>query len=66
MTDNIISINPQNKSFVKNTEEVDINSIGWMDYNDNICPQCGQDHSHKLKAGNTSLDMISLFLDKEI
>jgi hypothetical protein len=66
MTDNIISINPQNKSFVKNTEEVDINSIGWMDYNDNICLQCGQDHSHKLKAGNTSLDMISLFLDKEI
>ena len=58
MTDDIISTNPQNKSFVENTEQIDIDLIKWKDYNGNICPQCGQDHSYKLTAGSTMLDMI--------
>jgi hypothetical protein len=42
-------------------EQIDIDSIKWIDSVDNICPQCGQDHSYKITAGPTMLDMISLF-----
>ena len=62
MTDNIVSVNPQNKSFAENTEEVDIDSIEWKYNDDNICPQCGHNHSHK--PGTTILNMIS-FLDRD-
>lgn len=65
MTDKFISANPQNKSFDENTEQIDIDLIEWNDYNDNICPQCGQDHSYKLTVGTTVLDIISFF-DKNI
>jgi hypothetical protein len=60
MTDNIISVNPQNKSSVENTNEADIDSIEWWDHNNNFCSQCGQDHSYKITAGTTMLDIISL------
>jgi hypothetical protein len=65
MTDKFMSTDPQNKSFVENTEEIDIDSIEWWDHNNNICPQCGQDHSYKITAGTTMLDIISLS-DKDI
>lgn len=64
MTD-FISADPQNKSFVENTEQIDIDLIEWRNYNDNICPQCGKDHRYKLTAGTTILDIISFF-DKNI
>ena len=64
MTDNFILTNPKNKSSAENTEQADIDSIEWKYYDDNICPQCGQDHSYKLTAGSTILDMIS-FLDRK-
>jgi hypothetical protein len=53
--------NLQNKSSDKNTEQIDIDSTELTNCNDNICPQCGKDHSYKITAGNTILDMISLF-----
>ena len=59
-----ISNNLQHKSFAGNTEQIDINSIEWKNYDDNICPQCGQDHGYKLTAGSTIQDMIS-FLDRK-
>jgi hypothetical protein len=31
--------------------------------NDRLCPQCGQDHSHKLTGGSAIQEMIS-FLDR--
>jgi acetone carboxylase gamma subunit len=61
MTDKFISADPQNKSFDENTEQIDIDLIEWNDYNDNICPQCNQDHSYKITAGSTIFDMISFF-----
>ena len=33
-------------------------------FDDELCPQCGQDHSCKLTGGSAILDMIS-FLDKD-
>ncbi len=42
-------------------EQIDIDSINWIDSRDNICSRCGQDHSYKITAGPTMLDMISLF-----
>ena len=62
MTEYLILTNP--KSSAENTEQVDIVSIEWKNYDDNICPQCGQDHSCKLTASSTILDMIS-FLDRK-
>ena len=59
-----ISNNLQNKSSAENTEQIDIDSIEWTVYDDNICPQCGQNHGYKLTAGSTILDMIS-FLDRK-
>jgi hypothetical protein len=61
MTDSLTLGNPENKSFVEDTEQIDIDSIEWWDNDDNICSQCGQDHSYKLKAGSTMLDIISFF-----
>jgi hypothetical protein len=34
-------------------------------YNDNICSQCGHDHSHKVTGSSAIQDMIS-FLDRDI
>ena len=59
-----ISHEPRNKSFAENTEQADIDSIEWKYYDDNICPQCGQNHGYKLTAGSTIHDMIS-FLDRD-
>ena len=59
-----ISNNLQNKSFVENTEQIDIDLIEWKNYDDDICPQCGQNHGYKLTAGSTIHDMIS-FLDRD-
>ena len=56
-----ISNNLQNKSFVENTEQIDTDLIERKNDDDNICPQCGQNHGYKLIAGSTILDMISLF-----
>lgn len=63
MTDNFISAKHQHKSFVGNTEQIDIDLIEWNDYNDNICPQCGHNHSHKPIGGSSIPNMIS-FLDR--
>ncbi len=60
-----ISNNLKNKSFVKYTEQIDIDLIEWKNYDDDICPQCGQNHGYKLIAGSTIQDMIS-FLDRDI
>lgn len=61
MTDKLISADPQNKSFDENIEQIDIDLIEWRNYNDNICPQCGQDHSYKPTTSSAILDIISLF-----
>lgn len=55
MTDKFISADPQIKSFDENTEQIDIDLIEWNDYNDNICPQCGHDHSYKITAAEYSI-----------
>ena len=48
-------------SIGEDSEQIDIDSIKWIDCVDNICPECSQDHSYKITAGPTILDMISLF-----
>ena len=55
-----ISNNLQNKSSAENTEQIDIDSIEWKNDEDNICPQCGQNHGYKLIAEHyTRYDFIS-------
>ena len=48
MTDDTISTNPQDKSFVENIEGIGINSVEWKKYDDNTCPQFDQDHGCEL------------------
>jgi hypothetical protein len=58
----LILYKPKNKSSVGNTTDTDIYSI--LCDNDNICSQCGHDHSHKITGGNAIQDMIA-FLDRD-
>ena len=63
MTDVIsISTNLKNKSFDKNTEQIDINSIEWKSYDNTLCPQCGHYHGYELTTDPIQ-EMIS-FLDR--
>ena len=48
MTDDTISTNPQDKSFVENIEGIGKNSVEWKKYDDNTCPQFDQDHGCEL------------------
>jgi hypothetical protein len=59
-----ISTNHKNKSFARNTRQIDINLVEWKNYDDTICSQCGQNHGYKLTAGSTIQNMIS-FLDRD-
>lgn len=60
MTDSSLILHkPKNKSSAGNTTY----SISCD--NDNICSQCGHDHSHKATGGSAIQDMIS-FLDRDI
>ena len=63
MTDtSLILYNPKNKSSAEKLLSADIYSISYD--NDNICSQCGHDHSYKPTGGSAILDMIS-FLDRD-
>jgi tRNA A58 N-methylase Trm61 len=55
---------PKDKSFDENTEQIDIDSIEWKNYGDNICSQCGNDHSYKVTADSVIQSMISI-LDRK-
>ena len=59
----LILYKPKNKSSVENTTNTDMYPISSD--NDNICSQCGHDHSHKVTGDSAIQDMIS-FLDRNI
>jgi hypothetical protein len=64
MTDtSLILYKPKNKSSAENTTNTDMYLISSD--NDNICFQCGHDHSRKVTGGSAIQDMIS-FLDRDI
>jgi hypothetical protein len=64
MTDtNLLIYKPKNKSSAGNASNTEMYSIPCD--SDQVCSQCGHNHSHMLIGGRAILDMIS-FLDRDI
>jgi hypothetical protein len=63
MTDtNLLIYKPKNKSSAGNASNTEMYSIPCD--SDQVCSQCGHNHSHMLIGGGAILDMIS-FLDRD-
>jgi len=63
MTDtNLFICKPKNKSSAGNASNTEMYSISCD--SDQVCSQCGHNHSHMLIGGRAILDMIS-YLDRD-
>jgi Bifunctional DNA primase/polymerase, N-terminal len=66
MSDSNISAYHQNKSLVENTKKIDINSVEWKKYDDNIRSQCDQDHGFELTEGAAILAQALAYKQSEL
>lgn len=59
---NLLIYKPKNKSSAGNASNTEMDSVPCD--NDQVCSQCGHNHSHRLIGGRAILNMIS-FLDRD-
>jgi hypothetical protein len=66
MTDDIISTDPQDKSFVENAGGIDVNSVESKKYDDDVCPQFDQDHVCELTEATEIFAQALDYKQKEL